>query len=288
MNDFLEWFRLEEMFQILALATLLIFIGEQLVRPDSETYRRARYFTSAVFLLYTGMGAYTFGPSSITELLIINIRALLACGLAYGLALVSFGPAAFIIRRVKAVTLNKTKPAVVEPPTPTLQPVPMPRDFAAEEREEKQRMDTINDAKALASEFYDEHADALRESLPVALFKTHMHTKFPDNIAAELAWQAAQQMIADMIPLIAKRREQDRAVQEELRSHEKQARDEAMKLDEAVKKTLTMERLIAWRTAEEERLKANLPPGPELKVHLINLAERFSDLMRTAIDEAQP
>ena len=95
-------------------------------------------------------------------------------------------------------------------------------------------------------------------------------------------------MIADMIPLIAKRREQDRAVQEELRSHEKQARDEAMKLDEAVKKTLTMERLIAWRTAEEERLKANLPPGPELKVHLINLAERFSDLMRTAIDEAQP
>ena len=288
MNDFLEWFRLEEMFQILALATLLIFIGEQMVRPDSESYRRARYCTSAAFLLYAGMGIYAFGTASVTELLIIVVRAMLASGFAYGLALVTLGPAAFIIGRVKAMTRAKAKPAPVEPQKPTVQPVTIPRDFAAEERAEKERMNKINDAKALASEFYEEHADVLEESLPVALFKTQMHTRFPDDITPSQAWQAAQGMIADMIPFIAKAREQQRAEQEETRKRDEQAKVEAQKLEDATKQTLTLERLIAWRTAEEERLKANLPEGPELKVHLINLAERFSDLMKTAIDEAQP
>ena len=288
MHSFLEWFRLEEFLPIVLIALILIFIGQQMVRPDSETYRRARYCTSAVFLLYAGMGIYAFGPASVTELLLIVVRALLASGVAFAVSLVALGPTTFIVRQVKVLMTRSSAPKPAEPSAPTLQPVRRPRDYEAEQRAETERMNRIDDAKALTSEFYEEHADVLKESIPVALFKTQMHTRFPDNINPEQAWQAAQGMIAEMIPFIATAREQQRAEQEESRKRDQQAKEVAQKLEDATKQTLTMERLIAWRTAEEERLNANLPEGPELKVHLINLAERFSDLMKTAIDEAQP
>lgn len=288
MHSFLEWFRLEEFFPIVMISLLLVFISQQIMGPDSETYRRARYCTSAVFFLYAGMGIYAFVPASVTELLIIVVRALLASGFAYGLSLVTLGPAAFLIGRVRALTRSKAKPAPVEPPRPTTQPATKPRDLAAEQRVEKERMNKIDDAKSLTSEFYEEHAEVLKESLPAALFKTQMRTKFPDTISPDQAWQAAQGMIAEMIPFISKSREQQRAEEEETRKRDEQASEEAMKLDDAAKRTVTMERLIEWKKAEEARLKENLPPGNELEVHLINLAQRFDDLMKTTIDEAQP
>jgi hypothetical protein len=234
------------------------------------------------------MGIYAWGPNGATELLVIVVRASLAAGAAFGLALVTLGPAAFLIGQAKAWVPARSTMKPTKPPMQIVQPVVRPRDYAGEERAEKERMNKIDDATTLAREFYDEHSDVLKESLPAALFKTQMHTQFPDTITPEQAWQAAQAMIADMIPLIAKSHELERAKKEEEQRKSELAKDEATKLEEATKKQLTMERLIEWRSTEEARLKEHLPPGHELTVHLLNLTQRFDDLMRETIDEAQP
>lgn len=281
----LDWINPDEVLPLIVLICMLAFIGGQMTRSDSESHRRARRISVAVFLLYAGMGIYAWGPDGVTELLLIVLRASLAAGVSFGIALVTLTPAEYLIDQVKAL-IPKPRPKPADSPKPS-PPTPI-RDHAAEDRAEKERMNKIDDAKALANEFYQEHVGMLDESLPVALFKTQMHTRFPDDIAPSQAWQAAQEMIADMIPLIAKAREVERAGKDEQRKRDQQIKDDELKRTAAEEKGSAFQKLADWYRREQETVMQALPEGPDRDDALMQLFQRYDRLMKETYAEMKP
>jgi hypothetical protein len=284
----LDWINPEEFLSLVVLICILAFIGGQMTRPDSETYRNARRITAGVFLLYSGMGIYAWGPSGATELFVIILRAVLAAGVAFGLALVTLTPAAFLISQAKALIPPKPRPRAPEPPKLLPLPAATPRDAAAEERAEKERMSKIDDARTEATQFYEKNQQLLEESLPSALFRSQLRTRFPEGIAPERAWTAAEQMIAEMLPLIAKAREHKRAEQEEERKRVEQAKEDERKRKETEARGNAFQKLAEWYQREQETIRQSLPEGLDQEEALRELFGRYDQLMKETYAEMKP
>lgn len=284
----LELINPDEFLPLVVLIFLLAFIGGQMTRSDSETYQKARRITAAVFLLYTGMAIYAWSPSGATDLLVIILRASLAAGMAFGLSLVTLAPATSLVRQVKAWVPPKPTPNPAKPPKPSPLPVSMPRDFAAEERAEKERMSQIDDARMEATQFYERNQRLIKEALPSALFRSQIPTRFPEGITPVQAWAAAEQMIAEMLPLIAKAREQKRAEQEEERTRVEQAKEDERKRKETEERGSAFKKLAEWLLREQETIKQSLPEGQDRDDALHQLFERYDQLMKETYAEMKP
>lgn len=290
MYDFLDWFRLEELFPIVALAGLLAYIGGELATPDVETYRRARRVTAAVFLLYGGMGIYTWGAIAASDVFVIALRALLAAGMAYGLSLLTLAPLAFVIGKLKALARSRTHTrSEPRPATPAPAAIIAIRDPEEDRRMERERMSKIEDARTLASAFYEEHAELLKEMLPPALFTTKIRTRFPDGISPEGAWIAANELISELVQLLKTASEQKRALEEQDRQRSDKDKEEDRKLQEAEARKGAIERLVEWKRDEEEKIRRLLPAdGFDQDDAIRRLADRYDQLMQEALAEARP
>lgn len=287
MNQILDFIRLEEAIELVLLATLLAFIGGQMSRPDSETYRKARKITGAVFLLYTGLGLFTWGLTGVTDLLLIVVRAVLASAVSFGVALVTLTPTEFLVGKLKQWMPPPPKP---KPHQPTPEP-PIPvvvRDYAAEAKSENERMSKVSDARFVASQFYDEHVEMLKETLPQALFQTKLQTRFSDAMTPEQAWSAAEQMIAEMLPLIAKAREQTRADLEAQRLKDEQTKEEEKRRLEIDGRRNAFQKLAVWYQKEQETVKESLPEGQDRDDALRQLFDRYDQLMKETYAEMKP
>jgi len=287
MATLLDFIQLSEAPELLILAMLLAFIGGQMARPDSPTYQKARRITAAVFLLYAMMAIFAWGIVEVTHLLQIILRASLAASISFGLAVVTLAPAEFLIGSVKKWMPAPTKARPPEPkPAP---PVPVAtRDYAAEEHTEHERVKRIDDARNVAARFYEEHQQVLAESLPPALFQAQCQTRFPTGIGPEQAWSVAEQMIADMLPLIAKGRELKRAEQEDKRKEAEQAREEEFKKKETEERRNAFQKLAEWYQHEQEIIRQSLPGELDQEDAMRQLFERYDELMKTTYAEMKP
>jgi hypothetical protein len=234
------------------------------------------------------MGIYAWGPSGATELIVIIMRASLAAGVAFGLSLVTLAPAAFLIGHLKALVPPKPRPKPAKPPQSSPPSVSTPRDFATEKRAEKERMSQIDDARMEATQFYERNQKLLEEALPSALFRSQIPTRFPEGITPVQAWKAAEQMIAEMLPLIAKAREQKRAEQEEERKRVEQASEDARKRKETEERGSAFQKLAEWLLREQEIIKQSLPEGQDREDALHQLFERYDQLMKETYAEMKP
>lgn len=287
MGSFLDFIRLSEAPELLILAILLAFIGGQMTRPDSVTYQKARRITAAVFLLYSVMAIFAWGIAEVTDLLQIILRASLAAGISFGLAVVILAPAEFLFGQAKRWMPARSKP---QPPAPKpALPVSVAtRDYAAEERAEKERMSRIDDARNVAALFYEEHQQLLAESLPAALFQTQCQTRFPNGIGPEQAWSAAEQMIAEMLPLIAKAREHKRAEQEEERKQAELARADELRKTETDQRRNAFQKLADWYRQEQETIRQSLFDERDQEDALRQLFNRYDQLMNETYSEMKP
>ena len=287
MFHILELIRLEEAIELGILAILLAFIGGQMVRPDSVIYQKARRITAAVFLLYAVMGIFAWGIDGVTDLLLIILRASLAAAISFGLAVVTLAPAEFLIGHAKKWMPARSKP---QPPAPKpAPPVPVAiRDYAAEEQAEKERMDKIDDARNVAARFYEEHQQLLAESLPPALFQTQCQTRFPNGVGPEQAWSAAEQMIAEMLPQIAKARECKRAEHEVERKQAEQTREEELRKKETEERRSAFLKLAEWYQQEQETIRQSLPDELDREDAMRQLFERYDKLMKDTYAEMKP
>ena len=287
MVTLLDSIQLSEAPELLILAILLAFIGGQMARPDSATYQKARRITAAVFLLYAVMGLIAWGIAGVTDLLQIILRASLAAAISFGLAVVTLAPAEFLIGQAKKWIPARPKP---QPPAPKPAPlVPVAtRDYAAEERAEKERMSRIDDARSVAARFYEEHQQLLAEPLPPALFQTQCQTRFPNGITPEQAWSAAEQMIAEMLPLIAKAREHKRTEHEVERKQAEQTREDELRKTETDQRRNAFQKLAEWYQHEQEIIRNSLPDELDQEDALRQLFKRYDQLMNETYSEMKP
>jgi hypothetical protein len=85
----------------------------------------------------------------------------------------------------------------------------------AQQQAEQQRQTVATDARDEVVRFYEENARFLDQSLPPALFRSRLAMRFPATSTSSPLWQTAQDMIAEMLPLITDGRERQRAVDQQ-------------------------------------------------------------------------
>ena len=149
-------------------------------------------------------------------------------------------------------------------------------------------MNRIDDARNVAARFYDEHQQLLAESLPTALFQTQCQTRFPTGIGPEQAWSAAEQMIAEMLPQIAKARECKRADQDIERRLIEQAREEELRKKETEERRSAFLKLAEWYQHEQEIIRNSLPDELDQEDALRQLFKRYDQLMNETYSEMKP
>ena len=84
MTSLLDLIRPEEFLALLVLIVLLVFIGQQMARPNALTYQQARRVAATVIVLYCVLGIFAWEPSGVGDLFLILIRALFASGIVFG------------------------------------------------------------------------------------------------------------------------------------------------------------------------------------------------------------
>lgn len=215
MIHLLDVIRLEETIEILLLVILLIFIGGQMTQRESEVFRKARRFSAAVFLLYAVIGVFVLSPSGMTEILIIVLRASLAAGLGFGLALILFAPVAYLIEQARTFISKRTPKPLAIPNPPPLPPIQYMIPVV-DERERQQQLEEqkLAEAQRLSAEqrreearlrsdlLYERHARQLAASFPRERFVQFVERYMGERTAPDLVEQRElllKEMILDSL-----------------------------------------------------------------------------------------
>lgn len=264
MNELLDWINLDEFLTLVVLICLLVFTARQMARPNLLVYRQAGRLAGATVVLYAALGIHAWGVSSARDLLVILIRAILAAGVVFGIGTIMLAfvhhvvgdPLTAITSKYRQWTAEYRRQSAEEQArrqaaeterrereenarrAPILERERQ-RQTEETERAEREQHTRTDEARAELIGFYDGHAELLAESLPPSLFKSQLQTRLPETITPDQAWQAAQEMISEMLPLIAQARDCGRAEEEQAREHERQIQRvsrEIRRLEEEIQK----------------------------------------------------
>jgi hypothetical protein len=228
MNGILNWFTIGEMPQTVFLILLLSIISEQVNPPDGALRRDARRCSAAIFLTYVVLGIGEWRPASVGDILSIVIRGSLAAGVGYGVSALGMAllratcsePAVVIrgwlrrrhsraqfkadeLRRQRDQRRSEQQERELQTQQAAAMAHEQQRQAEEQARIERERYVKTDEARAEVIRYYDAHADILYDTLPAALFRTRLQTRFPASIQPDQAWQAAQEMIGEMVPMIA-------------------------------------------------------------------------------------
>lgn len=306
----LNWINLDETLTLLVLICLLVFTGWQMARPDTLAYRHACKSAAATLLLYGVLAVSAWGLSSAGDLLAIVVRAMLAAGIVFGLSSIILAAVYHTVgdpvqavagkfREWKAecerrVAQNEARREAAERARREREEQARLAPLLEEERRRqaeeaaqyRQHCDVrIDEARAEVIGFYDGHSELLAEALPPSLFRSQIETRFPESVTPEDAWQAAQDMLAEMLPLIAEAREKQRTEQQK---QEEEAAEEERRQREPAQRREAIHRLTEWYEQEKVAIEQRLPEGPERDVILHELHDRYDQLMKEALRELTP
>ena len=258
MLDFLDFFRLEEFFEFVALICLLAWVGGQITGSNSKLIRGSLRAGSIVFFVYVGLALYQWGIDGPSQGIVILLRALLAAGVTFGLSLVVALPIAFIARIAKPVFAWRPRKRLIRMVKPVRMSPPPVRDIRAEMQMERDRREKVEGAKTLLNQFYDEHSTLLEESMPRALLTSQMQIRFFEGMSSDLAWQVVCQSVAEMLPHIKKGRHRRKAQSESELAQAKEAQATAQKEHEALASKDRMQRITQWYIAEKKRIEESI------------------------------
>ena len=282
----LDLVQLKETIELSLLILLLLFISEKVARPDSTVFRYARWLSAAIFVVYLITGFAVERPTGLGDIVLNVLRAALASGLAFGVTTLSVGLLAIVVgdpwtafngwrHRVAAQNQQRTfelKARTQQRERERSAMVEHARQKPIKEQEqrraakaaagvERERHSWTDEARAEVLRYYDQHKDVLAETMPPSLLRSRLQTKFPPCISPADAWQAAQDLINEMLPLVAVGREKHRARQEEARKLAEQAKDEERRRTDAEERRNAFQKLADWYQREKRTILELLPEG---------------------------
>lgn len=288
MLDFLDFFRLEEIFEFVALICLLAWVGGQITGSNSKLIRGSLRAGSIVFFVYVGLALYQWGIDGPSQGIVILLRALLAAGVTFGLSLVVALPIAFIARIAKPVFAWRPRKRPIRMAKLVRVSPPPVRDIRAEMQMERDRKEKVEGAKTLVNQFYDEHSSLLEESMPRALFTSQMQIRFFNGMSADAAWQVVCQSVAEMLPHIKKGRQRKKTQSESELAQAKEAQVTAQKEEEALASKDRMQRITQWYVGEKKRIEESIEDEDD-RVNLLNeLRDHHEFLLKQTIKDFKP
>lgn len=233
----------------LVLVLLLVLVGAAMVGSKPVLHQWGKRLAAAAGVGWVLYGASVDRPTSAADWTGLVLQSLLASGLMLGTAWVvlcvlgflSAYTAAPLLRQVRgsvqagrrraAQALDQTARAEQEEARRRRERAEQERQAAEREgsrelaeRAERDRTAKCQDARAEVLRFYEDHAQLIHDAFPAGLFRAQLQTRFPDDITPEQAWQAAGDLIAGMLPLIAQGRERQREQEQQRRQQAERAR----------------------------------------------------------------
>ena len=288
MLDFLDFFRLEEFFEFVALICLLAWVGGQITGSNSKLIRGSLRAGSIVFFVYVGLALYQWGIDGPSQGIVILLRALLAAGVTFGLSLVVALPIASIARIAKPVFAWRPRKRPIRMVKSVRMSPPPIRDIRAEMQMERDRKEKVEGAKTLVNQFYDEHSSLLEESMPRALFTSQMQIRFFNGMSADAAWQVVCQSVAEMLPHIKKGRQRRKTQSESELAQAKEAQINAQKENEVLASKDRMQRITQWYIAEKKRIEESIEDEDDRVNLLEELRDHYEFLLKQTIKDFKP
>ena len=92
----------------------------------------------------------------------------------------------------------------------------MRRSIEDRERERALAVTTI-DARSEVIRFYESHRRFLQAAMPPSLFRVQLQLRFPETLSRSAAWEAARDMIGEMLPAVTEGRQRAEREDEEAR-----------------------------------------------------------------------
>lgn len=214
MYQVLDLINLDEFVPLLVLICLLLIIGGQMTRPDLAMHQLARRLSAGTLLLYAAMGICTWQPLSVSDLLVILVRAILATGVVYGVATILLPVFQYVLGGTMSAIVQRNRQRAAESRQRAEQERAQ-REAAERERlegEERTRRSAMSEterqraseettmtegerraraaeARAAVVQFYDQHESLISDALPRALFSTQLQNRFPAGVTPEQGWQ---------------------------------------------------------------------------------------------------
>lgn len=313
MTEMLDLVRLEEFLPLVVLCLILLFIADKVTRPDAGVLTTSRRLTAVTFVVYLAAGTSNWRPSNATELLIVVLKACMAAGIVFAIAILVLGVVATTIvdpfgrikgwfRRMYVDAEDRMKQRKAEQARFERQrreqlderrrrsEMERERQHNADEaaRRERERHSRTDEARAEVIRFYDLHAADLTESLPPPLFRSKLQTSFPEEVTPQRAWQEAQILIDEMLPMLVSAAEKRRAVDEEKRKEEERLNEARHAEQAAADRRHAVSRLTDWYEAERAAIEARLPEGQQRVIVLQELYDRYDQLVKEALQEIRP
>lgn len=306
MDAVLDLISFDEFLPLLTLICVLHFMGIQMAHPSEQITLCAKRVTLLALVGYVSCGILTWRPGSAGEYLEIVVRALLASALVNGVAILLFSVVLAVHehtlkqpfnwcrdwrknRRTKADQRRahretaKMERRQSEEHARSAARLELERRRAArvKNRVDREREETVDDARAEVNRFYEEHAPLLATAFPPALFRSQMQTKFPVNCTPEQAWGAAQELITVMLPMV-------QAAKVKLHSEEEEGRKREREAAEVGRARNAIARLTEWYENEKAAIEQSLPAGRDREDILSQLFDRYDQLIKETLREYRP
>ncbi|MBI1313259.1 hypothetical protein GC176_18360 [bacterium] len=235
MSWILDLIQLEEFVPLVVLICLILFIVNKFTQPDTTSLRLSRWIAMWVFCLYAAIGIYALVPAGAGELLVIAVRGCLASAMSFAISLLVISSAMAIFgdplgrvkgwyRRISADAENRTRLRKEEQHRwekecrNQLEESQRRQQWELQQRrieqeqavKDRQRLSAVEEAVQEVQRYYDQHAHDLDETMPRSLLRSKLQTSFPEGISGQTAWQSAQTLITEMLPIIAQASEKRR------------------------------------------------------------------------------
>jgi hypothetical protein len=110
MTEMLDLIRLEEFLLLVVLCLILFFIAAKVTRPDAGVLNTSRRLAAVTFVIYLAMGISNWRPSNASELLVTVLKACMAAGVVFSIAILALGVVATtIVDPLGRVTAQRTE-----------------------------------------------------------------------------------------------------------------------------------------------------------------------------------
>lgn len=268
------------------LIALLCFVGNKMVEPGSSTFRLSQRLAVAAFIAYGIYGCIVAGPTTAEQSFAISFRALFAAGLALGLSRVLLPAVAFLYHYTTGLVVRQLcswHRAIKE----NIARRKNDRELAERRRREDEEYERSaperERAQKLAAERAKAEAEAnrRRKDCRVAceiLYSLH---------APEMGRRFTKEMFDDFVKRHLSDVHAPEYVEERARQLQDIIRKHLEKIEPPTKK-LSIQGLAEWYDSVRQQILASSADDRAKRVQVVQLNERYLELMNQLMEELKP
>ncbi len=242
MSKVLDFIELDQFLPVVTLTILLAFIGDNMAAGRQSVLVWARR-SAAVGLIFSAIALIEqLNPTTPSEFLVVAIRAAMAAGLCWSISTIVLAVAVSAYQSIINPAVSQHRKAAEHVRKLWDQRTARASDQRSAELADKElqrreqlharamrrsqrqaaiadrdRLARVQEAREEVTRFYEENAAEIQSSLPRSLFRVRLQNQLSPALSIDRIWPAAEAMIAEIVAVIDRAREEQRKADAEER-----------------------------------------------------------------------